>query len=96
MSSGKLPEPKRIPADATLYRNAITSPVWRTAIKARRPDGKRRRPVVRPGVMASGELVIADKKLRDQITSVDRKILAVEMEGYGFSRAAWQSHFRCC
>jgi len=43
------------------------------------------------GVIASGEKVIADAAVRDQIASGHRNILALEMEGYGFSRAIWQS-----
>jgi nucleoside phosphorylase len=94
-AKGKLPEPKRIPADALLFTGAISATTWRSTIKAQRPDGKRQRPIVRHGVMASGELVVADNKYRDEITSVDRKILAIEMESYGFSRAAWQSRIPC-
>ncbi len=43
------------------------------------------------GVVASGEKVIAHRAVTDEIASGNRKILALEMEGYGFFRAIWQS-----
>jgi hypothetical protein len=42
-------------------------------------------------VIASGEKVIADPAIRDEIASADRKILALEMEGYGVGSAVWHS-----
>jgi hypothetical protein len=41
--------------------------------------------------IASGEKVIADAAVRDQIVNHHRKTRAIEMEGYGFSAAVWQS-----
>jgi HEAT repeat protein/nucleoside phosphorylase len=88
---GVKPEPKIYPADAVLWANIIALPAWKTRIHARRPDGKRLRPKSLSGIIASGEKVIAEAAARDQIASVHRKILAIEMEGYGFSKAVWQS-----
>ncbi len=93
-SAGKKTEPKMYPADATLWNNVNAVPEWDTEILADRPDGKPIRPQIRKGVIASGEKVIADAVIRDQIASGQRKILAVEMEGYGFSAAVWQSFQR--
>jgi hypothetical protein len=41
-------------------------------------------------VIASGEQVIADGAVRDRIAASNRKIVAIEMEGYGVSAAAWK------
>jgi len=43
------------------------------------------------GIVASGEKVIADVAVRDEISAGHRKIIAIAMEEYGFSRAVWQS-----
>ncbi|HKS41934.1 MAG TPA: tetratricopeptide repeat protein [Blastocatellia bacterium] len=88
---GKKPEPKSYRPDATLWNNATTVPDWKPAISVRRPDGKKNRPKLHQGVIASGEKVIADAAIRDQIVQPNRKIMAIEMEGYGFSAAVWQS-----
>lgn len=88
---GVKPEPKMYPADATLWNNVNALPEWNTEILAARPDGTADRPKVRKGVIASGEKVIASEVVRSQIASGHRKILAIEMEGYGFSAAVWQS-----
>ena len=91
---GKLPEPVMYPADATLFNNAAALPDS-AAPRRKRPDGTMTRPKVHHGVTASGERVIADIAARNQIAAGHRKILAIEMEGYGFSKAAWQSFERC-
>jgi nucleoside phosphorylase len=41
-------------------------------------------------VIASGEKVIADKAMRDDINRGQRKIAAIEMEAYGIASAVWQ------
>jgi nucleoside phosphorylase len=41
-------------------------------------------------VIASGESVIANPEIRDEITANNRKIAAIAMEGYGVSAAAWK------
>lgn len=84
-------EPYIYPADSTLWSNILALPEWKTRIAAKRPDLKRVRPKVHHGVIASGERVIAYAALRDEIASSHRKTLAIEMEGYGFSKAASQS-----
>lgn len=93
-SSGTKPEPKMVPADATLWSNVTTVPAWTPKLSVDRPDNSKRRPGVHYGVIASGEKVIADAAVRDGVASGHRKILAIEMEGYGFSRAVWQSFDR--
>lgn len=90
-SSRKVPEPYMYPADATLWNNVRAVPVWNARIPVPRPDGTRARPKIYEGVIASGEKVIAEEAVRSDITSRHRKIRAIEMEGYGFSNAAWQS-----
>lgn len=88
---GKQPEPIMYRADATLWGNIITLPVMRSRIPVARPDGKPVRPSIHQGVIASGEKVIAEAAVRDEIARGHRKIRAIEMEGYGFSAAVWQS-----
>jgi nucleoside phosphorylase len=83
-----LPEPKSIPADPTLLNN-MRSMDWDGAVDAARPDGTDLNSTRHYGVIACGEKVVADAILRDEITIANRKILAIEMEGYGFSLAVW-------
>lgn len=90
-SEGTKPEPKLISADATLWANVMAAPEWNGKIPVARPDATQTRPRVHSGVIASGEKVIADAAARDDIAAGHRKIVAIEMEGYGFSRAVWQS-----
>lgn len=60
-----------------------------------RPDKTTCRPKVYAGVIASGEKVIAGEAIREEIQRGNRKIQAIEMEGYGVARAAWQSSNPC-
>lgn len=91
---GLKPEPQIIPADATLWNNASAAPAWDGAVNVERPDETMNRPKIHKGVIASGEKVIAHAAARDAVAAGHRKILAIEMEGYGFSRALWQSFER--
>ena len=88
---GKEPEPTIYRADALLWNNIISLPPMNKPIPVARPDGQQVRPTVHQGVIASGEKVIADAAVRDEIAQAHRKISAIEMEGYGFSAAVWQS-----
>jgi len=88
---GKKNEPYMYKADATLWNNISALPEWKGRLAVSRPDGKKHRPVIRRGVIASGEKVIAEAAVRDEIAIGQRKIRAIEMEGYGFSAAVWQS-----
>ncbi len=87
---GQLSEPYMIPADGTLWAAADNLPNWKPKLLPPPADLKRL-PVVHKGVIASGELVVADAKFRDEIKSGHRKIEAVEMEGYGFSKGCFES-----
>jgi nucleoside phosphorylase len=91
---GRRREPKQYPADNTLINNAIAVRRWRASVPVARPDGNQIRPAIHYGVIASGEMVIADEHTRDELIEQHRKILAIEMEGYGLSVAAWQSFDR--
>lgn len=91
VSAGTRPEPKLISADATLWASVTAMPAWDSKVPVARPDGTDTRPWVHLGVIASGEKVIANAEVRDEIAAGHRKIIAIEMEGYGFSRAVWQS-----
>ncbi len=64
------------------------------SILAIRPDGTDTSPNVEIGVIASGDKVIADANERDEIAASNRKILAIEMEGYGVIVAAFQNYDR--
>ncbi|WP_437839253.1 phosphorylase family protein [Sorangium sp. So ce1153] len=88
------PQPEMIPADAALLKHFTGMMKWGGTVPTARPDRERRGSKVHLGVIASGEEVIADAAARDEIASGHRKILAIEMEGYGFSRAVWQSFER--
>jgi nucleoside phosphorylase len=80
---GILPEPKQIPADATLLDRVQALPNSDFVVLGERPDGTTKHPDIEVGVIASGDRVIADATERDKIAAVNRKILAIEMEGYG-------------
>jgi nucleoside phosphorylase len=92
--SGNKSEIYMYPSDKTLWGRIITLPKWTARISVKRPDGAKKRPKIYQGVIASGERVIADAVIRDEIKTGQRKIRAIEMEGYGFSKAAWQSYSR--
>lgn len=85
---GIAPECYMLPSDQTLLSRINSLPRWR-GIKVK---GKMFRPNIFQGVIASGEKVIADQAVRNEIKSAQRKIRALEMEGYGFSKAAWQCY----
>jgi nucleoside phosphorylase len=86
---GKKPEPQMYPSDSYLWANVETLPDWGSQILVQRPNGSGERPEIHRGVVASGEKVIADAAVRDEIAAAHRKIMAIEMEGYGFSKAVW-------
>jgi len=90
-SEGKLFEPKQIPVDATLLDRIQALADADFSILANRPDGTETRPKIEVGVIASGDKVISDAVERDKIAAANRKIMAIEMEGYGVIAAAWQS-----
>jgi nucleoside phosphorylase len=83
-----------IPADALLLNNAQSLPDWHLEPEVTRPRVSRRQPLVHFEVIASGEKAIANAEIRDDIAAQDRKLRAVEMEAYGFSRAAFSSFER--
>lgn len=93
---GLKPEPYQYPVDQTLWSRISSLPVpqWNGIISVSRPDSTNTIPKIHPGVIASGEKVIADAAMRDGIAAGHRKIVAIEMEGYGVSKAAWQSFER--
>ncbi len=93
-TKGLKPEPIMYRADATLWSRVIALPMTAAPLISR-PDGQKVRPSIHQGVIASGERVIANEAIRDVIAAQNRKILAIEMEGYGFSVAVWQSLNRC-
>jgi nucleoside phosphorylase len=80
-----------VPVDATLLDRVQALPGSDFPILAARPDGTDKRPEIEVGVIASGDKVIADAVERDAIAGANRKILAIEMEGYGVIEAARQS-----
>ncbi|MDI1483608.1 5'-methylthioadenosine/S-adenosylhomocysteine nucleosidase [Polyangium sp. y55x31] len=90
---GKRPEPKIVNADARLLGRcqAIS---WSGSVPVEPPESTERPPRVHCGVIASVEKVIGDEDAKREILAGNRKVLAIEMEGYGFSRAAWQSDER--
>lgn len=93
-AKGKLPEPKQIPVDATLLDRVQALPNSDFLVLVERPDGSTKHPMVEIGAIASGDKVIADAMERDKIAAVNRKITAIEMEGYGVIASTWQSFER--
>ena len=89
---GTLPEPKYYSADATLWDRVISVPKWDSPIPIIRPDGEDVRPKTHYEVIASSERVIATAEIRDEIARKDRKIAAIEMEGYGVSAATFKQY----
>lgn len=90
--AGLAPEPKMLPADSALLNNAKSLTDWEFGISVLHPLSSHRAPTVHYGVIASGEKVIADAAARERVTSGHRKIIAIDMEGYGFFRAVLQSN----
>jgi nucleoside phosphorylase len=88
-AQGISPQPEMIPADAGLLKHYAGLPEWNGAVLTSRPGNTDARPRVHLGVIASGDKVVAHAPARDAITAGQRKVLALEMEGYGFSRALW-------
>jgi nucleoside phosphorylase len=84
--------PRVLQADALLYDRALNlrSQAWPNAIPAevRRPDGSDRAPALHFGPIASGEKVIADGRAVEYLQSLQRKLVAIEMEGAGVAAAA--------
>lgn len=91
---GKEPEPILFSSDHLLLDAAIKLPEWDPQIKVPRPDKTNDKPNIWDGVIACGDKVIADELTKEKITEPHRKILAIEMEGYGFIEAARQSIYR--
>ncbi|PSB23152.1 hypothetical protein C7B61_16175 [filamentous cyanobacterium CCP1] len=89
--NGELPEPKYVPVDPTLLDRVQALPSSDFSILVDHPDSNGIRPEIEIGVIASGDKVIADAAERDAIASANRKIMAIEMEGYGVIEAARQS-----
>lgn len=91
---GTRPQPEMIPADALLLNKITAISDWDGIVAIARPDGSDDRPRIHRDVIASGEKVIAYAAVRDEIAAGHRRIRAVEMEGWGFSKAIWQAHER--
>ena len=89
---GTLPEPQYYSADATLWDRVISVPKWDSPIPIIRPDGEDVRPKTHYEVIASSERVIANADIRDEIAANNRKIAAIEMEGYGISAATFKKY----
>mgnify|MGYP001791362163 CR=1 FL=1 len=90
-ANGKMAEPIMYRADATLWSRVTSIPEWNEPIPVARPDKTQVPPKIFYDAIASGEKVISDARVRDEIATNHRKIMAFEMEGYGISAAAWQN-----
>lgn len=64
---GKRPEPMMYRSDATLWNHIRSLPEWQPPSTLIRPDGTQTSPKIHYGVIASGEKVIADSIVRDEI-----------------------------
>ncbi|WNZ47892.1 SIR2 family protein [Leptolyngbya boryana CZ1] len=88
---GQQLEPYMIDTDATLWNRVQNLAAWKASIPEPRPDQAKTRPKIHRGVIASGEKVIADAIARNKLVEEHRKIIAIEMEGYGLSKAVQQN-----
>lgn len=88
---GIKPQPEVMQADSGFLNHFTGLTMWNGEVGVGRPDGSESKPKVHRGVIASGEQVIANKVVRDEIASGHRKIIAIAMEDYGFNRAIWQN-----
>lgn len=88
---GRRLEPIVYRADSTIWAKVTAHTEWITPIPVERPDGTILRPRIHEGVIACGEKVIADNVMKNQLVAENRKILAIEMESYGFSAAVWRN-----
>ncbi len=91
---GTKPQPEMMQADAGFLNHFTGLNGWDGEVGVERPDGSESKPKIHQGVIASGEKVIADEAVRNEIASGHRKIIAIAMEDYGFSRAISQSDER--
>ena len=66
---------------------------WALAIKQPRPDDTTRRviPQAHFGVLGSGEKVITDPEVSEELSSHWAKLIGLEMEGVGTALAAWRA-----
>lgn len=87
---GIIPQPEVIQADSGFLNHFTGLTIWNGEVGIERPKNKESKPKVHRGVIASGERVIADEVVRDEIASGHRKIIAIAMEDYGFSRVISQ------
>lgn len=83
-------EPYMIPASESLWNCINSISDWNLDISVPRPDAQTTLPKILKGVIASGEKVVASEAVRDEIKSGQRKIRAIEMESYAFSKAVHQ------
>ena len=69
---------------------------WALNVKSLRPDHTTGRvvPTVHFGVFASGQKVVKDPQLVDELTDDWAKLIGIEMEGLGVSLAAFESESR--
>lgn len=92
-SEGKLPEPKILRSDPLLI-STIRSLPKRAISSYKTPEGKFRKPLIHFGIIASGEKVISSAESKEALLHQSRKIIAVEMEGYGIASALWETSNR--
>lgn len=86
-----IPQLDMIHADPVLLDAAVTARSWSGYVRVPRPDRAGTRPQRSFADIASGEKIVGDPSFRDEVIKSDRKIRAIEMEGYGFSIAALQA-----
>lgn len=86
-----LPAPEMLPANRWLLSRAQNLPTWNPRLppKPGRRANTAATPKVHSGVIASGEMVVADEAFRAELAKVHTHMLAVETEGHAFYKAAW-------
>jgi nucleoside phosphorylase len=88
-------EPHRPPKLLLDKAKNLSPENWAFSLKAQRPDNITGKtiPKVHFGVVASGDKVIADSSLRDELQSHWPQLVGVDMEAAGAALAAYDSNF---
>ena len=90
-NKGKLPEPKIFKSSSMLINHIRNVPRKNFPRIINPENNKRKVPNIHFGTILSVNQVIADKVIRDSYLQEHRKLIALEMESYGFAQANWES-----
>ena len=91
-AKGRKPEPvlRPIYCDDWDERNPSFSRSFIPSISTPRPDHLDTKPEINYGIIVASDTVVASERVREQLIKENRRIIAIEMEGYGFDYAISQ------